>query len=177
MPQVFYMALLIPTLFLLLTLPPNRRRLLLSWPSLAKPMLTISWSFLLEASSGSIHWSWIQSGMDHCLYFAMLEQMVLRWWRSVWGEIILGRGLFGSWWGSTTGSTVLRMSLVGRLGGVGFFEGIPWLICLSVLLEGLSLLIVFQFLDHSFPFPSILKILTILWTLFLTNLKTLLNIL
>ena len=71
MPRVFYMALLIPTPFLLLILSPNQRRLLLSWPSLAKPMLTISWSFLLEASSGSIHWSWIQSGMDHCLYFAM----------------------------------------------------------------------------------------------------------
>jgi len=171
------MALPILTPFLLLILSPNRRRLLLSWPSLARPMLTTTWSFLLEASSGSIHWSWIQSGMDHCLYFAMWVQMVLRWWQSVWGETLLGSGLFGSWWCPTTGSTVLRMSSVGRLGGVGFSEGTPGLICLSVLSEGLSLLIVFQFLDHSFPFPSILKILTILWTLFLTNLRTLLNIL
>src|ERR1700690_3019767 len=159
------MALPILTPFLLLILSPNRRRLLLSWPSLARPMLTTTWSFLLEASSGSIHWSWIQSGMDHCLYFAMWVQMVLRWWQSVWGEILLGRRLFGSWWCPTTGSTVLRMSLVGRLGGVGFSESTPGQPCHSDLLGGLHMLIVFQFLDHSFQFPSILKILLILRTL------------
>src|ERR1700735_2498683 len=115
--------------------------------------------------------------MDHCLYFAMWVQMVLRWWQSVWGETLLGSGLFGSWWCPTTGSTVLRMSLVGRLGGVGFSEGIPGQPCLNDLLGGPSMSIVFQFLDHLFQFLFILKILTILRTLFLTNLRTLLNIL
>src|ERR1700728_5274142 len=109
--------------------------------------------------------------MGLCLCCAMWGQMLLRWWQSVWGEILLGGESFNSWWCPTLGSFIQRMSLVGKLGGVIFFEGTPWQTYLRFLPGELNLLIVFLILDLFSLFHFFLKILKVFMRMILRTLR------
>ena len=166
------MPLPIPMRSLLLTLFLILRKSQISQLIPARPTPIITRSSMWGVSSESIPWLRIHSGMDHCLCCAMWGQMVLRWWQSVWGEILLGGKLSDFWWCPTLGSFVQRMSLVGKLGGVVSFEGTPWQTCLRFSPGELNLLIVFLILDPFFLFHSFLKILKVFMRMILRTLRS-----
>ena len=163
------MPLPIPMCSVLLTLFLILRKLKIS-----QLIPAVTRSSMWGVSSELIPWLRIHSWMDHCLCCVMWGQMVLRWWQSVWGEIPLGGELSDFWWCPTPRSFIQRMSLVGKLGGVIFFEGTPWQTCLRFFPGELNLPIVILILDPFFLFHSFLKILKVFMRMILRTPRSLL---